>query len=632
MSPEQLGGDPAAVDLRADVYALGVVGYELLAGKLPIPIEGERLPEAARRIAEEVPPPLGAVDRALRGDLSTIFAKALEMVRERRYATAGRLADDLGRYLRHEPIEARDPSTIYQLSRFARRNRVLVGGVAAVFLALVGGIVATTRQARRADEERKGALLAKADAEREQGRAEAAERAARRSTARLEQANQMTMDVFGMAQPDKKGRNVLLLDALRAQAESIASNQGLDPEIEAIHLHSIGSSFAESGLEAEAEPLLRRALERARTALGSGDPFTVLVADDLSETLRFLGRAPEAVTILRGALADLESSKANGAVDLAPAYGKTRRLLGGCLLDSGNLEEGAAILRALYAERLEHHEPLDDVTVTCASNLGAALLYKGKFDDALLFLSEVDEWFRAGGGAVDTHVLAMRANLASAYRRVGLYEESEKLAVAVLAAYEATSGADHPEALSTAQGLARLYQVEGKLDLAVELDRRTLEMLEKKQGYLGPATMLTVVRWLVSLDQLGERAELESGLTRMCTALAELPRLERDEHLNALKLLADLDLRWRNLAEAVPIAEEVVGEGERILSPGHPNLARYRETLASCRLQQRRFDESEQLLRTCREFYVGTQGPAGPDTQRIDANLARVASARVAGR
>ena len=102
--------------------------------------------------------------------------------------------------------------------------------------------------------------------------------------------------------------------------------------------------------------------------------------------------------------------------------------------------------------------------------------------------------------------------------------------------------------------------------------------------------------------------------------------------MNALKYIADTSLRWKNYAEAGPIAVEIVRVGEEILSPGHPNLARYRETLASCRFAERRFDESEALLRQCREFYVSTQGPSGPDTQRIEGNLARVGSARSGGR
>jgi tetratricopeptide repeat protein len=186
--------------------------------------------------------------------------------------------------------------------------------------------------------------------------------------------------------------------------------------------------------------------------------------------------------------------------------------------------------------------------------------------------------------------------------------------------------------LNHAQGVARLYQLEGKLDAAVELDRRTLGFLEQKQGYLGPATLNCLIHLFVVLDMLGQRAEVETGVTGLCTAIAALPRLERDEHLNALKYVAEMDLKWKNVAEAEPIATEIVRVAEEILSPNHPNLMRYRETLASCRLYQRRFDESEELLRTCREFYAGTQGSSGPDTQRIDANLAKVGLARVAAR
>ena len=632
MSPEQLGGDPAAVDLRADVYALGVVGYELLAGRLPIPIEGESLPQAALRIAQEVPPPLGAVERVLRGDLATIFAKALEKDRTRRYATAGRLADDLARFLRHEPIEARDPSALYQLSRFARRNRVLVGGIVAVFLALVGGIVATARQARRANEERSAAILAKLDAEREQHRAETAEGAARRESLRLEQANKMTMEVFAQAQPDKMGRGVLLLDALRAQADKMRAARDLDPGIEAVQLYSIASSFSECGLEVEAEPLQRRAHELARTAFGAQDAFTVLVAGERAENLRFLGRAAEAEPILRQAWKDLESAPPNGVIDLAGERFKLKRQLAANLYDVGKIGEALDLMLELYAEARLTGGPADTGTISSAGNIGATYLRLTRYEDAVLFLSAVDEDYRASGGPVDTQVLSMRANLMMAYRFAGLLDEAEKLGVDLLETYERTTGLDYPEALSTAQGLARVYQLEGKLDLSVALDRRTLPMIRSKQGDLGSASLICLVRYLASLDQLGERPELESGATALCSALADLPKPEREDQLNALRFIADMDLRWRNLAEADAIATEIVAVGEAILPPNHPNLMRFRETLASCRFYQRRLDESEELLRTCREYYGRSQGSEGADARRIDAALSRVASARLSGR
>jgi len=160
MSPEQLEGDPARVDERSDVYALGVMAFEVLTGRLPHHLDGLSVPAAARRVLESTAPRLGELDRALRGDLETIVGKALEKDHAQRYGSVRELSDDLRRYLRHEPVRAVLPSRIYYLRRFARRNPALTTSLVLGALLLVAGTVVSTCQARRADLEARKALRA----------------------------------------------------------------------------------------------------------------------------------------------------------------------------------------------------------------------------------------------------------------------------------------------------------------------------------------------------------------------------------------------------------------------------------------------------------------------------------------
>ncbi len=160
MSPEQCGDDPASVDARSDVYALGVILYELLTGRAPYELKSSSLIQAPRIIREMPATRPSLIDATLRGDLETIILKALEKEPEARYQSAGALAEDIRRLLSDRPILARPPSTAYQLRTFARRNRALVAGVGATLAVLVLGAVGTAWQAVVATRERNLAITA----------------------------------------------------------------------------------------------------------------------------------------------------------------------------------------------------------------------------------------------------------------------------------------------------------------------------------------------------------------------------------------------------------------------------------------------------------------------------------------
>ncbi|MCA9295790.1 MAG: serine/threonine protein kinase, partial [Phycisphaerales bacterium] len=231
MSPEQASGDPGEIDTRSDVYALGVLAYEVLAGRLPYDIRQKMIHESLRVIREDAPAPLSSINRVFRGDVETIVTTALTKEKERRYQSASALASDIRRYLGDEPISARPPSAMYQLRKFAQRNRAVVAGIITTVLALVIGLVGTIWYAVGESEQRARAVEKEHIAMQQEHRAnEKAEEA----TANMKLAVQREAEVTRIAafqenlldelQPDRLARS--FLDGLREEFSAELGKQG----------------------------------------------------------------------------------------------------------------------------------------------------------------------------------------------------------------------------------------------------------------------------------------------------------------------------------------------------------------------------------------------------------------------
>ncbi|MGE4341393.1 MAG: protein kinase, partial [Pigmentiphaga sp.] len=201
MAPEQTLGRPDAIDVRTDVYALGVILYELLTGRLPYEMAGGGALEVMRRIREEPPCPLSATGHAIEDDVETIVLKALEKSKDRRYQTADALAADIGRYLNGEPIEAKRASVAYRLKKFAWRHRGVLVPIAAALMAVLGAAVIAFLRVRS---ERNAAIAAGLEADRR--RDEAVRAGTEAEEARRREENEKARALAAMEEAEEAGR------------------------------------------------------------------------------------------------------------------------------------------------------------------------------------------------------------------------------------------------------------------------------------------------------------------------------------------------------------------------------------------------------------------------------------------
>lgn len=308
MSPEQISGDQNAIDTRTDVYALGVILFELLTGDLPHETDGLPLLQAAKVKMETPPARLSAVSAKLRGDLETIVSKALETDKERRYASASELGADVRRYLNLEVITARPATFMYQMRQFGRRNRGVVIATSAAMLVLVVGIVGVALQARAAIRERNIAL---------------------QKTVVAEDVSTVLLNALTVATPNGgRGVEPTLLDTVeRIESQARDTKNSMSPEVKAVVLNITGIIWRERGEYAKAEANFKESLAIRREVLAPGDPNLADSLNNMGLLHSRQGQWKEAAVYLQEAI-DLQTASrfpdekrlARNIFNLASAY------------------------------------------------------------------------------------------------------------------------------------------------------------------------------------------------------------------------------------------------------------------------------------------------------------------------
>ena len=571
-APEQLTG--GRIGIHTDVYALGVVLYELLSGRLPFDLSNRTPGQAEAVILEQAPerPSLVAQGSALFrsagktswSDLDVLCLTAMHKEPARRYSTVAALIRDVDHYLAAEPLEARPDTVGYRLGKFVRRNRTALATATLVFLVLVGLVVFYTVRLTGA----RNAALAEA--------------------ARAHRIQRFTMNLFEGGDkevgPADSLRVLTLVDRGLQEARTLTA----EPVVQAEVYGTLGSIYQKLGNLARADSLLSAALQQRRALFKAGSSELTESGVALGELRMDQAKLPEAEQLIREALAAGKRKLAPGH----PAIARATFALAGVLQARGDYE--AAIKTSEEASRL-YATPDQAATPELAaalSQLADDHFYAGHYEVSDSVNLRVLAMYRELYGLRHPLVADILINLGASQFQRGKYAEAERYDREGLGIIESFYGHDHRETAYALTQLGRAFVFEKRFDDGVEVLQKALAINERVFGAVHPAVAST-------LNELGNAAFYRNDYRAAETNFSRMVEIYRQvygekHHLFGIALsnLASVYVEKKQPVDAERLYRRVVAIFTAAQGPEHVNTGIARIKLGRSLLRQGRFAEA----------------------------------------
>jgi non-specific serine/threonine protein kinase/serine/threonine-protein kinase len=623
MSPEQAGSNTDDVDTRTDVYALGVLLYELVVGVLPLDprdTPDASLQEVCRRICEDPPPrpsrrvaELGtaaaeialrrrtdpeALARRLRGDLDWVLMRALEKDPARRYASPDSLAADVERHLDDRPVEAGPPRPVeagpptvrYRAGKFVRRYRVAVGTAACVAALLLAFAVVMTVQAARIARER--------------------DRANEQAAAHREVA-ELLKDIFKVSDPgEAAGETITAREILDRGLERVTASLVEQPLTRADLMATMGEVYDNLGVYDQAQRLLEGAARSHREIVGPEDPRTLRSRTALGEVYRHVGRFDESEDIHRDVLATRRALLGNDHPDTAESL----TALSWTLSDRGRFDEAERLadeaLRIVRDTFGERHARFLEVS----SRLGTIYRSQGRYADAERVHREALDVASDLLGPNDPRTLTLVHALGFSVWRQSRFEEAERLFVDLVERRSRVLGPEHPSTIATMNNLAGVYFTQGRLDDAAAAYEQVLDLSRRSLGEDHPDTIRALNNLGMTYSNLGRLADAERVGSEALAARRRILGPDNPETLSSMNNLAQTYLGQGRYELAERLHRETLELRRRVLGAEHPDTMWSLQGVASALAELGRLDEALELHRRALEIRRRTLGDDHWDT------------------